>query len=248
MLNPIPGDGQNPREALKADRAVITVAPFPAQDLFNPGYEAMAQAGVMKAVGRLFSALISQSRFFGESLALIMTGAVFSRFMIAPSDTTLPGSAALQCGTLGAFGGFFERGYRAHDYALGRRNCQQFLRAQFILPQGNPVIAPGLDPKGSALAAFGMNPPNATVEPQNQRWIPLIPLCGTAAEEVPRPPRASMSDDDLDGVINSIVGRFKAVAPLLLPKLPSVAVHAVDFFVALTEKGELKKYLRNQLP
>jgi hypothetical protein len=248
-LNPIPGDGQNPREALKADRAVITVAPFPAQDRFNPGYDAAAQAGVMKAVGRLSSALISQSRFFGESLALIMTGTVFSRFMIAPSDTTLPpDAAALQCGTLGAFGGFFERGYRAHDYALGRRNCQQFLRAQFILPQGNPVIAPGLDPDGKALAAFGISPPNATVEPQNQRWIPLIPLCGTEAEEVPQPARASMSDADLDGVVDLIVKRFKAVVPLLVPKLPSIAVHAVECFVALHEKGDLKKHLRNQLP
>jgi predicted acylesterase/phospholipase RssA len=247
-LKPIPGDGQNPREALKADRAVITVAPFPAQDRFNPGYEAAAQAGVMKAVGRLFSALISQSRFFGESLALIMTGTVFSRFMIAPSDTTLPGAAALQCGTLGAFGGFFDRGYRAHDYALGRRNCQQFLRVQFILPQGNPVIATGLDPDGKALTAFGINPPNVTVEPQNQRWIPLIPLCGTAAEEVPQPARASMSDDDLDDVVDLIVKRFKAVVPLLVPKLPSIAVHVVDFFVALHEEGELKKYLRSQLP
>jgi hypothetical protein len=27
-LNPVPGYGQNPRETLKADRAVITVAPF----------------------------------------------------------------------------------------------------------------------------------------------------------------------------------------------------------------------------
>jgi predicted acylesterase/phospholipase RssA len=248
-LNPIPGNRQNPREALKADRSVITVAPFPAQDRFNPGYEATAQAAVMKAVGRLFSALISQSRFFGESLALIMTGTVFSRFMIAPSDTTLPpGAAALQCGTLGAFGGFFERGYRAHDYALGRRNCQQFLRAQFILPQGNPVMAPGLDPDGKVLAAFGIDPPNATVVPQNQRWIPLIPLCGTAAAEVPQPARASMSDADLDGVVDLIVKRFKAVVPLLLPKLPSIAVHVADFFVALNEKGELKKYLRSQLP
>ena len=248
-LNPIPGDGQNPREALTADRAVITVAPFPAQDRFNPGYEPASQAGVMSAVGRLFSALISQSRFFGESLALIMTGTVFSRFMIAPSDTTLPpGAAALQCGTLGAFGGFFERGYRAHDYTLGRRNCQQFLRAQFILPQGNPIIAPGLDPDGKALAAFGINPPNATVEPQNQGWIPLIPLCGTAAAEVPQPARASMPDTDLDVVVDLIVKRFKGVAPLLLPKLPSIAVHAVDFFVALNEKGELRKYLRRQLP
>ena len=57
-----------------------------------------------------------------------------------------------------------------------------------------------------------------------------------------------MSDDDLDGVVDLIVKRFKAVVPLLLPKLPSIAVRAVDFFVALNEKGKLKKYLRTQLP
>jgi hypothetical protein len=248
-LAPVPGDGENPREALKADRAVITVAPFPAQDRFNESYDPAAQAGVMKALARLFAALISQSRFFGESLALIMTGQVFSRFMIAPSDTSLPeGTAALQCGTLGAFGGFFDRGYRAHDYALGRRNCQQFLRTQFILPQGNPVIAPGLDAAGEAVAAFGIDPPNEQVTPQDQRWIPLVPLCGTAAVEVPQPARAKMSDDDLDDVTDLIVKRFKAVVPLLVPRLPAITVHIIDFFVALHEEGELRKYLRSQLP
>ena len=57
-----------------------------------------------------------------------------------------------------------------------------------------------------------------------------------------------MSDADLDGVVDLIVKRFKAVVPLLLPKLPSIAVHAVDFFVALNEEGELRNYLRSQLP
>ncbi len=106
-------------------------------------------------------------------------------------------------------------------------------RASTILPQGNPVIAPGLDPAGKAVAAFGIDPPNTTVQPQDQRWIPLIPLCGTAAAEVPQPARGAMSDDDLDAVVDLIVKRFKAIAPLLVPKLPSIAVHAIDFFVAL---------------
>jgi hypothetical protein len=57
-----------------------------------------------------------------------------------------------------------------------------------------------------------------------------------------------MSDDDLDGVIDLIMKRFKAVVPLLLPTPPSIVVHAVDCFIALNEKGELKRYLRSQLP
>jgi hypothetical protein len=57
-----------------------------------------------------------------------------------------------------------------------------------------------------------------------------------------------MSDKDLDEVVGLIVKRFKAVVPLLVPKLPSIAVHAVDSFVALHEEGELTKYSRSQLP
>jgi hypothetical protein len=71
---------------------------------------------------------------------LIATGTVFSRFMIAPLEYEAPSwrfgaakaarsalSEASSCAVIGA-----------HDYPLGRHNCQQFLRAQFIHPQGNP--------------------------------------------------------------------------------------------------------------
>ena len=247
-LDPKPADGRNPREPLKADRAVITVAPFPAQNRYEADFKAEAEAGVMNAAGRLFSALIWQSRFFGESLALIATREVFSRYMIAPSDTARPDAPALQCGTLGAFGGFFERGYRAHDFLLGRRNCQQFLRKQFILPRDNPIIAAGLDPDGKAAGKFGTPPPNGLAEPRDPGWIPLIPLCGTAAEKAPRPPRASMNDSDLDEVVNLIVKRFKALVPLLLPTATSVAVQVLASLVAFHEAGELKKFLRSRLP
>jgi predicted acylesterase/phospholipase RssA len=248
LLSQNPGQDRNPREALNANSAVVTVAPFPAQNQFDPQFQPSKQTGVMQVIGRLLSALISQSRFFGESLALITTGNVFSRFLIAPSDLTLPtGTPALQCSVLGAFGGFFERSYRAHDFLLGRRNCQKFLLDQFILPQENPIIKQGLDAGGEVLKNFGKAPPNATAVPQDQRWIPLIPLCGTAAPEVPHPARGSMSDKDLDDVVDLIVQRFKAVIPLLID-LPSIEVHAIAFFVALHDKGELRKYLRSQLP
>jgi hypothetical protein len=66
--------------------------------------------------------------------------------MVAPSDHELveelkhealhhkPIPKALQCATLAAFGGFFARGFRAHDYELGRRNCQKFLLDHFVFP------------------------------------------------------------------------------------------------------------------
>lgn len=38
------------------------------------------------------------------------------------------------CGALGGFGGFFSREFREHDFELGRRNCQSFLRKHFCIP------------------------------------------------------------------------------------------------------------------
>jgi len=251
-----PTGGVNPQTPSEADRAVITVAPFPSYDPFDAKFECAQCAGIFSAASRLFTALISQSRFFGESLAMIMTGRVFSRFVIAPSDAQLPrGIPALQCAALGAFGGFFERGFRAHDYLLGRRNCQRFLQTQFILPEGNPIIKAGLDALGSrrdvVLESMGMDPPNKRVTPQDQRWIPLIPLCGTAASAMLRPPRAEMSDSDLSKVVDLIATRYRALLPLLVADVPSaparMMIRLAGNVMSLFVKGKLEAYLRAQL-
>ena len=115
----------DPRRASQADRAVLTIAPFPAAAGFDATYNAENEADIFAAAGRLLTALISQSRFFGESLALMMDGTDFSRFVIAPDDARArPKTPVLQCGTLGAFGGFFERSYRAHDLPSGVAICR----------------------------------------------------------------------------------------------------------------------------
>src|SRR5262249_17224313 len=60
----------NPREPEKANAGVISVAPFPSTYEFNPAPQDSDRA-VASALGGLASVLIAQSRFFGESLALI---------------------------------------------------------------------------------------------------------------------------------------------------------------------------------
>jgi predicted acylesterase/phospholipase RssA len=106
--------------------AVITVAPFPGNDAWNQDYDASRERELFAVLGRLVSTILSQARFFGESLASVAGAPSTSRFFIAPSG------APLQCGTLGAFGGFFERSFREHDFQLGRRNCQRFLETSFM--------------------------------------------------------------------------------------------------------------------
>ena len=49
-------------------------------------------------------------------------------------------------------------------------------------------------------------------------WLPIIPLCTEAlAQRIPRVERARMTSANLDRVVKMILGRFKAVVPLLLP-------------------------------
>src|ERR1700761_7931865 len=131
-----------------------------------------------------------------------MSGTTFSRFVIAPSDDELAKQyaenpdaqpPALQCARLGAFGGFFEREFRAHDYALGRRNCQKFLRDHFILPEGNVVMHEGLsslpdDLRRTVIKEFRREAPRGpdgkplnylpgSGVNENTGWLPIVPLC-----------------------------------------------------------------------
>lgn len=263
-LEPRSDKNQNPRDPLEADRAVITVSPFPSQTKFNghANYEEEAEVGA--ALGSLAGALIASSRFFGESLALIVSGEAFSRFMIAPSDTKpdgtqIPGQWALQCGSLGAFGGFFAKEFRGHDYQLGRRNCQQFLRMHFALPEKNPTIKEGLarlseQQRAVVLgnARFNVQPPMDSPETRGQKWIPMIPLCGSVTAEEPKPERKKITESQLSAIVDRMYERLGAVEPPLTQKIAvplrtglNAATRLLTFFQ--TDKGKLVEYLRKQL-
>jgi hypothetical protein len=56
----------------------------------------------------------------------------YSRRMIFPSRGGDPYPIA--CGSLDGFGGFFSKEFREHDFQLGRKNCQSFLRNYFVVP------------------------------------------------------------------------------------------------------------------
>ena len=255
-LNPPSPNNQNPREPLRAERAVVTVAPFPSQGVFTRNPDLQKDATVAAALAGLLSVFISQSRFFGESLALITSG-TSSRFVIAPSDTSLPpGTPALQCASLGAFGGFFERSFRAHDFQLGRRNCQEFLRKHFALPTGNPIIASGLAALGErsaqALAQFKVKAPEDASSELTSDWMPIVPLCSDAvAEDVPQPVPGKISKDSLNEIVGLIEARMGAVLPLLLRDLPSeplrLSLEGIAKLVELFGKGKIREYLEAQL-
>lgn len=240
-----------------ADRAVITVAPFPGTIADVACYDPVKESSAFSVLPNLFSALISQSRFFGECLEVVTGKPTSSRFFIAPSDEKNPNKPALQCALLSAFGGFFERGFRAHDFELGRRNCQRFLQTHFLLPLSNPLFSDlqTLDEgqRNAILARFQTKPPGAAVAAQDEYWMPIIPLCGTAAAQAEYPEPAKITEASLDEIVGLISGRMKALLPILLANLRSGVLRFLikwgtgALMTVFRGKQEIKTYLAGQL-
>ena len=243
------GELANPRAANEANCAVLTVAPFPSYAAFDSGFDAGKQSSVFRMLPNLFGALVSQSRFQGESLMAVMSGASYSRFVLAPSDADNPKEPALQCGLLSAFGGFFERGFRAHDYQLGRRNCQKLLRDHFRLAIDNPVIAAGLKNYDAATR----NAILRKYDPEGKGQLPIIPLCGTAVDEVPAAPRATITSTRVGHILNWAVDRMHAITKPLVESTVGTgfegwaARSAVDTLISTWGKAKLKDTLQTQL-
>jgi len=148
------GRTRNPRSGDEADRAVLMIAPFP--NFLDPKNTLENRVmTIMSVVPRLFfKALIEQARFKPDELRLAASEDVFSRYIIAPEREGNGSGQAhdypIACGVLGAFGGFLHKSFRRHDYLLGRRNAQQFLRCNFALPTANAIMEYSLkaDEKG----------------------------------------------------------------------------------------------------
>lgn len=215
------GTGQhNERAGDKASKAVILIAPFPNLRRL-PKYEKRDR--VIDIIPELFATLIDQARFKPDELALAENETVFSRFIIAPIRPANGNSYAekypIASGVLNGFGGFLHESFRRHDYLLGRRNAQAFLRWNFALPETNGLFS---DPKisrdnwyvrdvGNGDASIGASSDAnfpyklfaaAVGGPPNTRGLPIIPLvpklCSPIEIGFPDQPRPdSISREDL---------------------------------------------------
>lgn len=279
-LDPPRANHQLQRDPCLANRAVVSIAPFPTMASYAVDYDPQANAGVLRVMARLFQALVSQSRFYGESLSHLMRGTTFSHFMVAPSDHELveelkheathhkPIPKALQCATLAAFGGFFERGFRAHDYELGRRNCQKFLLDHFIFPAENVVMKEALAGMDDAVRARVVaeyrretpkGPDGMPMEyaaeacaASQHVWLPVIPLC---TPELRRPiapvPRYKMKQSDLDEVVRLVAVRVEAVMQRAIRQIPRRllrwSLRPGPWFLSRLGRGALKQLLIKQL-
>jgi hypothetical protein len=203
-------ESQNSRDPTTASRAVILIAPFPPQSVSDTkrlGSERGKGDLAMTFVGKaLLPALIAQARFKASDLITASDPNVYSRYLIAPSrdkpQSAPPTAPDLACGLLYAFGGFLDEQFREHDFVLGRRNCQWFLRKHFTLHPSNPVF--GLDP--------------ATIDP-SERERPIIPLVGSADTPIEAPLWPQISEHRLDDMRAALEGRLDPFVEAIITQL-----------------------------
>jgi hypothetical protein len=81
---------------------------------------------------------------------------------------------------LGGFGGFLSKDFRQHDFFLGRRNAQKFLKDHFVLPASNPLFASLSPAQCETYCVRSQDGKPRTRD--GQLLLPLIPLVGTAGE------------------------------------------------------------------
>jgi hypothetical protein len=175
---------------------------------------------------------------------------------------------ALQCATLAAFGGFFERGFRAHDYELGRRNCQKFLLDHFVFPAENVVMKAALaemdaEVRARVVAEYRRATPKgpdggpmkyaAEACAASQRvWLPVVPLCTAALRAPIGPvPRYKMKERDLDEVVRLVAVRFEAVAQRAIRQISHRALRwslrPGPWFASRFGRGAVKQMLVKML-
>jgi len=214
------GGGRNARDGDQADRAMILIDPFPSEEAFDANTK--PETDLLKTVMGMFSALVNQARFKPDELTLAQNEHVYSRFLIAPSRDDEKYSIA--CGSLGGFGGFLKRDFRAHDYFLGRRNAQKFLRDHCCLPETNPLFSgdswAGVDRKKfyakDAKGNFkpyldGANQPVFHPDGSPVYLLPIIPLVGKANLPLQAPVWPTYSDEDFQQLMTGIKHRSGAV-------------------------------------
>jgi len=191
------GECANPRGAEDATRAIIMVDPFPGAETDVSKFE--AKDDVISTFLALFSAMKNQARFKPDDLALAQENDVYSRFLIAPTrgDALHP----IACGALGGFSGFLSEDFRRHDFMLGRRNCQAFLRRHFVLSAKHPLFADWSEEQRKRFEFID----------DGAAFLPIIPLLDTAAADCAVPEWPRYTGAQLDALAERIGSRYDQV-------------------------------------
>ncbi|MDA4846244.1 patatin-like phospholipase family protein [Hoeflea poritis] len=205
-----PGQRNKPG-SVESDRAVLLVDPFPEPTGFDPNLsdKPFTQTFLREVIAALFPTLKNQARV--KAIDLARSGnnkEVFSRFLIAPSrkffvgDEEFEAAEPLATGVFNAFGGFLTSKFPEHDYQLGRRNCQKFLREHFRVSAENEVVKSWPE---------GCEDRHTISGEDGKRYRVLIPLFGSANVPIPAPVWPHVTCEDVDNFMEAVRKRGNAL-------------------------------------
>ncbi|MEN3976261.1 patatin-like phospholipase family protein [Emcibacter sp. SYSU 3D8] len=250
-------DERNPRDPVSADRALLMIDPFPDDEgrAHEMGF-AGEKPDMFSTALNLLGTMKRQARFRPDEIMLALHENVYSRFLIAPTRGRIPeGQTHIASAGLGGFAGFLNESLRSHDFFLGRRNCQQFLRTHLAIHKDNPIVHRWTDAFETAgnLTAF-----RSLTKPMpngpwvaDQDFVQLIPLVGTAAEECKAPawPRLDYKRDveaKLKSKIANRAGKVSSGTVKGLLKNLGMGEGAIGDLVGWIARSKLKSLIKDR--
>jgi len=132
---------KNPTIKEKDNYAIIMVDPFPNQDNDSNAYD--TKSDIISIAKGMFKALRNQVMFNQDGIFEALSLSNRTKFLVEPKrkqdspNGLIRSKNDLASAPLSGFGGFLDESFREHDFQLGRKNCQSFLRYYFAVENEN---------------------------------------------------------------------------------------------------------------
>jgi hypothetical protein len=159
----------------KQKYAVIMIDPFPNKD----NDIEQSGSGIMAIAGGLLKSLRNQVMFNQDGILDALDTSNRTKFLIEPlrkvevNGQWVRPKSDLASAPIGGFAGFLNKDLRKHDFQLGRKNCQSFLRYHFSIPEEQITDRLGVATSDVAKQRFEYSEPPK--DPNGKKFFPIIP-------------------------------------------------------------------------
>ncbi len=156
--------------------AVIMIDPFPNKD---HNVSSSSGSNILDVAKGMFKALRNQVMFNQDGILEALDTSNRTKFLIEPirkveiNGKSIRAKNDLASAPISGFAGFLNKDFRKHDYQLGRKNCQNFLRYYFAVKEENIEKRLGTKVNKKSKERFEFaRPPRDT---NGEKYFPIIP-------------------------------------------------------------------------
>ncbi|OQP59669.1 hypothetical protein A3860_36480 [Niastella vici] len=231
---------------------LILIDPFPTvtNATKRATYEEPGEYTLLDQAKKIFQAIRNQSMFRQEDL---LSGLEMEskRYLIYPTKRKF---YFLACGLIGGFSGFFKKEFREHDYQLGRKNCQAFLRFYFgeDLVKFKQITNNGLTTEQYEKWRYNVNFGKAgTTEIWKMPLIPDMLLLNSVDKDqkIETPKYDGLTTNELDVANNLIRARIEKIVKESYPKIQEAgsSINKIVGFLLCFFSGSIKRKIANAL-